>query len=46
MSTTSDLLGTGSTPGNQVYLVNLFKRPAVPVPGAATWFPTRGLPPL
>jgi Tol biopolymer transport system component len=46
MSTTADLLGTGSTPGNQVYLVNLFKRPAVPVPGMAAWFPTRGLPPL
>jgi WD40-like Beta Propeller Repeat len=46
MSTTADLLGTGSTPGNQVYLVNLFKRPAVPVPGVAAWFPTRGLPPL
>jgi hypothetical protein len=46
MSTTADLLGTGSTPGNQVYLVNLFKRPAVPVAGVADWFPTRGLPPL
>jgi hypothetical protein len=53
MSTTADLLGTGSTPGNQVYLVNLFKRPAVPCgpvtgcfAGVAEWFPTRGLPPL
>jgi len=46
MSTTADLLGTGSTAGNQVYLVNLFKRSAVPVPGVAAWFPTRGLPPL
>jgi hypothetical protein len=46
MSTTADLLGTGSTPGNQVYLVNLFKRPAVPVAGVASWFPKRGIPPL
>jgi len=34
------------TPGSQVYLVNLFKRPAQPVPGQAAWFPTRGIPPL
>jgi len=47
MSTTADLLeGSGSTPGNQVYLVNLFKRPAVPVPGEIKWFPSQGLPPL
>lgn len=46
MSTTADLTGNGPTPDNRVYLVNLFKRPAVPVAGAATWFPTRGIPPL
>jgi hypothetical protein len=46
MSTTADLTGNGPTPGNQVYLVNLFKRPAVPVAGVASWFPMRGIPPL
>lgn len=47
ISTTSDLLaGAGSTPGNQVYLVNLFKRPAIPVIGEIKWFPSQGLPPL
>ena len=47
LSTTADLLaGSGTTPGNQVYLVNLFKRPAVPVAGATKWFPSQGLPPL
>ena len=47
VSTTADLLaGSGTTPGNQVYLVNLFKRPAVPVAGDIKWFPSQGLPPL
>ncbi len=47
LSTTADLLaGSGTTPGNQVYLVNLFKRPAVPVAGSIMWFPSQGLPPL
>src|SRR5262249_48435049 len=45
LSTTADLVaGSGATPGSQVYLVNLFKRPAVEVAGTATWFPTRGIP--
>lgn len=47
LSTTADLMtGSGTTPGRQVYLVNLFKRPAVPVAGTVTWFPTQGIPPL
>jgi len=46
LSTTGNLLGGGPTPGKQVYMVNLFKRPADPVPGLAHWFPTRGIPPL
>jgi len=48
VSTRADLLaGAGATPGNQVYLVNLYKRPPVPVPGSpVTWFPSQGIPPL
>src|SRR5262249_33410217 len=46
LSTTANLLDGGVTPGRQVYMVNLFKRPAEPVLGQATWFPTRGIPPL
>jgi len=48
LSTRADLVsGMGSTPGNQVYLVNLYKRPPIPAPGASvTWFPTQGIPPL
>jgi WD40-like Beta Propeller Repeat len=46
LSTTANLLAGGVTPGRQVYMVNLFKRPAQPAPGQATWFPTRGIPPL
>jgi len=46
LSTTGNLLGGGTTPGKQVYMVNLFKRPADLVPGVAYWFPTRGIPPL
>jgi hypothetical protein len=47
LSTTADLIaGSGTTPGYQVYLVNLFKSPAVPVPGTIKWFPRQGLPPL
>jgi hypothetical protein len=46
LSTTANLLQGGVTPGRQVYMVNLFKRPAQPVPGVASWFPTRGIPPL
>ncbi len=43
LSTTANLLGTGTTPGHEVYLVNLYKRPATVVPGVATWFPARGI---
>src|SRR4030095_7798237 len=47
LSTTANLqVGSGTTPGNQVYLVNLFKRLATPVAGSTTWFPTQGVPPL
>lgn len=47
LSTRADLVGGGgATPGNQVYLVNLFKRPGTPVAGNVTWFPTQGLSPL
>ena len=47
LSTVADLIaGSGTTAGNQVYLVNLYKRPAVPVPGTIKWFPSQGLPPL
>jgi hypothetical protein len=46
IATTADLLaGTGTTVGQRVYLINLFKRPGIPVVGAptATWFPFRGI---
>jgi hypothetical protein len=48
VSTRADLVaGSGATPGNQVYLVNLYKRPALPAPGSpVTWFPFQGLSPL
>lgn len=47
LSTTAPIV-PGSQPSatHQVYLVNLFKRPAEPVDGLAVWFPTRGLSPL
>ena len=43
VSTTSNLLGTGVTPGHQLYLWNLYKRPALSIPSAVNWFPRRGL---
>jgi hypothetical protein len=49
VSTTGALLaGSGTTAGHQVYMLNLFKRPAFPISGAPTavWFPTRGINPL
>lgn len=46
LSTTADLLAGGTTGGHRVYLVNLFKRPAEPVPGSVTWFPFQGVSPL
>ena len=45
LSTTADLLHGGTTAGHQLYLWNLFKIPGTPVPGVATWFPFRGIPP-
>ena len=49
IATTADLLaGTGTTPGQRIYMINLFKRPGIPVVGAPTaeWFPFRGIKPL
>ena len=48
LSTTADLVnGSGTTAGHQVYMVNLYKRPAMPIPSAvAVWFPFRGINPL
>jgi len=48
LSTRANLMaGSGTTPGNQVYLVNLYKRPPVFAPGPpVVWFPYQGLPPL
>jgi Tol biopolymer transport system component len=43
LSTTADLLSGGTTAGHQVFMVNLFKQPAVPVTGSATWFPEQGI---
>ncbi|MCW5893722.1 MAG: PD40 domain-containing protein [bacterium] len=44
LSTTGNLAASGTTPGHQVYLVNLYKRPAQPVAGPlAVWWPFRGL---
>jgi hypothetical protein len=46
VATTANLLGTGTTPEHRVYMVNLFARPPLAVPGGVTWFPTQGIPPL
>lgn len=45
LSTTADLTSStnGVTNGHQLYLWNLYKRPALPVPSALTWFPRKGL---
>ena len=44
VSSTGNPLAGGTTPTSQVYLINLFKRPAQQVPGLAIWFPARGIP--
>lgn len=46
LSTTGNPLGGPVTTGKRVYMVNLYKRPAQPVAGLATWFPNRGIPAL
>lgn len=46
LSTTANLLSGGTTAGNQVYMINLFTRPAEPIPGGAVWFPFQGIRPL
>jgi hypothetical protein len=44
ISTTADLIaGGGTTVGHQLYLINLWKRPAERVFGLSTWFPFRGI---
>ena len=45
VSTTADHLGAGTTTGHEIYLLNLYKRPAELVSGSAVWFPARGLAP-
>ena len=44
ISTTASLLGGPPTPNHQIYLVNLYKQPPLPAPGASIWFPWRGIP--
>jgi hypothetical protein len=47
VATDGNMLGTGTTPGHQVYLVNLYKRPGTAMPApTAVWFPHRGIKPL
>jgi hypothetical protein len=38
VSTTANLLGSGTTSGHQIYQLNLFKIPAEEVPGGTNWF--------
>jgi Tol biopolymer transport system component len=38
IATTANLLAGGTTDGRRVYMVNLFARPAAPVPGDVVWF--------
>lgn len=46
LSTTANLLSGGTTAGYQVYMVNLYARPAESIPGTATWFPFEGIRPF
>ena len=46
VSSTADFLGPATTTGHRIYLLNMYKRPAVPVSGSVVWFPARGLRPL
>lgn len=46
VATTADLVGSGTTVGHRVYMVNLFKRPPTLIPSAVAWFPYQGLSPL
>lgn len=43
LSTTGNLLTNGLHPNHQLYVINMYKRPVLPVAGTATWFPFRGL---
>jgi len=45
VSTTANLLTSGSSAGRQIYLLNQFKAPPDLVTGKAVWFPTRSIPP-
>jgi Tol biopolymer transport system component len=38
VTTTANLLGSGTTAGHQVYQLNLYKLPTVPAAGTITWF--------
>jgi hypothetical protein len=38
VSTTANLLGSGTTAGHQLYLLNLYKRPLIPVASDAVTF--------
>jgi hypothetical protein len=44
ISTTANMLGTGTTAGHRLYMLNVFKQPGTPVVGSATWFPHQGVP--
>jgi Tol biopolymer transport system component len=46
LSTTANLFSGGTTAGHQIYMVNLFARPAEEIPGTSTWFPFQGIRPL
>jgi hypothetical protein len=43
VSTTANLLSSGTTSGHEVYQLNLYKTSATAVPGLAVWFPSRGI---
>lgn len=46
LSTTANLFSGGTTTGHQIYMVNLFNRPAEAMEGTAVWFPFQGIRPL
>jgi Tol biopolymer transport system component len=46
ISTTANMLGTGTTAGHRLYMLNIFKQPGTPVAGSAVWFPHQGIPGL
>lgn len=44
ITTTSNMLGTGTTAAHRLYMLNVFKQPGTPVAGTVTWFPFQGVP--